>query len=194
MNEVVKPQAFAAMTTDLQVSMDDVVSAFVSQYENNLFARKKELTADIRQLEKDLENLADEVREKVNGAEYADYDLPFGLTIEVNDGTINYDTKKISFKVVIRDPLQARRSYYNTSIDIEKEKPIPAAMVKREKKIQDALKDLRAELSEVLVNLKSVTRKERQVRGKIAMRKLETSGYESLMADPELLQLVQLED
>lgn len=192
MNEVVaKPQAFQAMTTDLQVSMDDVVSAFVSQYENNLFDRKKDLTKQIRALEKDQEDLTKDVRSKVSGDEYKQHDLPFGLIIKVGEGEIRWDDHEVRFSITIEEKNCSR---WSNNISLSKSKPIPAALRRRYKKICDDLEELRRDLSEVLVNLKTVTRKERQVRGKIAIRKLEDSGYASLMADPELIQLVQLED
>lgn len=191
-NEVIaRPQAFQAMTTDLQVSMDDVVSAFVSQYENNLYARKKDLSKQIRALEEDLGQVEKDVRGNVTSDEFTDHVLPFGLTIKSNEGTIDYAKKTITFGIEIKEHNSSR---WSNSISINKSKKIPAKFINRHDKIVKQLDALRADLSEVLVNLKSVTRKERQVRGRIALRKLEDSGYASLMADPELIQLVQLEE
>lgn len=190
-NEVIaRPQAFQAMTTDLQVSMDDVVSAFVSQYENNLFARKKELSKEIRSLESDLEQVEKDIRANVTSDEFTNHVLPFNLVIKANEGTINYGDKEISFSLEIKDRTSSR---WGNTITINKRKKIPAKYINRHDKIVKQLESLRADLAEVLVNLKSVTRKERQVRGRIALRKLEDSGYASLMADPELVQLVQLD-
>lgn len=192
-NQVVaQPQAFQAMQTDIQVSMDDVVSAFVSQYENNLYTRKKELGAAIREEEKVLERIEKEVRANVTGDEWADETVPFSLTLKVKQGGVDYGSKVVHFTIVIED--KNNRGYYSNQIKLEKTKKIPAAYLKAYKKTVAVLDDLRAELGEVLVNLKSVTRKERQVRGRIAMRKLEDSGYASLMNDEELVKLVQLED
>lgn len=191
MNEVAKPQAFQAMTTDIEVSMDDVVSAFVSQYENNLYTRKKELGKSIRALEGELEKFEKEIRERVRGDEFKDYNLPFGLIITVDKGTIDYTNKEVKFTVKIKEKNASR---WSNEITINKEKPIPAAILKKRKKVNDELDVLRSDLTEVLVNLKSVARKERQVRGRIAIRKLEDSGYASLMQDQELIQLVQLDE
>lgn len=191
-NELTKPPAFQVMQTDLQVSMDDVVSAFVSQYESNLFVRKKELTADIKAVEKMLSDNRKAVHQKVTGEEFTDYSLPFGLVIKLGEEPkIDWDKKKVCFgiKVELKDS-----SHYSNRINITRYKSIPASLVKTHKKLQSELADLRTDLSEVLVNLKSITRKERQVRGRIAMRKLEDSGYASLMQDEELIQLVQLDE
>lgn len=189
-NEVVPATAFAAMKTDIEVSMDDVVSAFVSQYENNLYARKKDLTHDIRLFEESLADLNKSVHKKVTGAEFKKTKLPFGLKIKVDDGTIRWEDGQVTFGITILKD----ESRYGNTITLSKKKAIPAADIKAWKSIIADLEELRSELSEVLVSLKSVNRKERQVRGRIAMRKLEDSGYASLMQDEELLQLVQLED
>jgi len=182
------------MTTDIEVSMDDVVSAFVSQYENNLFDRKKELGKDIRKLESDLEDVEKTVRKTVTGTEFKQTGMPFGLKVIVNEGSVRWTENPkphVTFAITVEEKDSSR---YSNKIHFNKDKPIPAALVKKYNKIADALKEIRTDLNEVLINLKSVNRKERQVRGRIAMRKLEDSGYASLMQDDELLQLVQLED
>lgn len=192
-NELTTP-AFKAMQTDIQVSMDDVVSAFVSQYENNLYARKKDLTNDIRVVEGELSDLDKAVLKKVTGKEYANTKLPFDMTLKVGDGSIDWGSKTPQVKFVIEIKAKKSDRYYSNTITIPKYKKIPAGDTKTHTRLREELSELRSDLSEVLVALKSVTRKERQVRGRIAMRKLEDSGYANLMKDEELIQLVQLED
>lgn len=192
-NEVIaQPAAFKAMQTDIQVSMDDVVSAFVSQYENNLYARKAELSKQIRAIEKDLEENEKDLRAAVNGDEWKGETLPFGLTYEVKQGAVNWKDKVVNFSISVKEKSSPER--WGTTITVNKSKAIPAKFIKVKDAAEDELNTLRAELSEVLVNLKSVTRKERQVRGRIAMRKLEDSGYASLMQDAELIKLVQIDE
>jgi len=190
--EVVKPNAFQAMQNDIQVSMDDVVSAFVSQYEKNLYARKKELAAVIRDEEKLLDNLKEELLKRVNGDEWAKEKLPFGLKLNVSEGKPDYEDKVVHFEIKIQNA--KKDSYYHNTLTVSKTKPIPAGTLNAREKILVKLDDLRRQLSEVLVNIKSINRKEREVRGRLAMRKLEDSGYADLMNDVELVKLVQLED
>jgi hypothetical protein len=189
--EIVQATAFKAMQTDLQISMDDVVSAFVSQYENNLFARKKELGAAIKDHEKTLSDIEATILIKVTSKSY-ETTLPLGLALTIGAGTIDWEYEQVRFKLLIED--SNSKSRYNNTITIVKDKPIPAASIKVRKKILEELTVLRSELSEVLVSLKSVTRKERQVRGRIAIRKLEDSGYANLMQDEELVRLVQIDE
>jgi hypothetical protein len=183
--------AFQAMQTDIQISMDDVVSAFVSKYETNLYTRKKELGAAIKNVETRTAELVKLVRSKVNGKSFKTT-LPFDLEMKVDDGNIDWHSGHISFDIVIAKKNSG--SYYRNEITVNKKKPIPAAQVKLHEKLETEAVGLRSDLAEVLVALKSITRKEREVRGRIAIRKLEDSGYADLMNDSELAKLVQLDD
>ncbi|HEX04750.1 MAG TPA: hypothetical protein ENH10_06285 [Bacteroidetes bacterium] len=181
--------AFQAMQTDIQVSMDDVVSAFVSKYENNLYARKKELTAAIKDVEETADALTKALRKKINGDSYKT-PMPLDLEMKVDNGAINWEHAKVDFQINIS---QKNNSRYGNTINVSKTKRIPAAQVRAYKKLQKELSSLRSDLCEILVALKSVTRKEREVRGRIAIRKLEDNGYGDLMQDSELALLVQLD-
>lgn len=190
--DLVESSAFKAMQTDIQITMDDVVSAFVSQYENNLFHRKKELTTTVKGLEKELSDIDKTVLGKVTGESYANQNMPFDLRVTVPTGVIRWgtDDNTVAFSITIN---QGETGRYGNTITFTKHKPIPVAQVRAHEKVATELSVLREELSEVLVSLKSVNRKERQVRGRIAIRKLEDSGYANLMQDEELIKLVQLE-
>ena len=54
------------------------------------------------------------------------------------------------------------------------------------------LEEVNAELVEVMYQIKSVSRKERQIRGKISEMKLEQSGFSELINNPEILKLVEM--
>lgn len=192
-NEVIaRPAAFAAMQTDIQVSMDDVVSAFVSQYENNLYSRKSALSKDIRKLEQESANNQEKLLKTVTGEEYKGETLPFGLSYTVSSGAVDWKEKQIKFAIEVKE--KGANSRWSSTISVSMYKKIPAAFIKEHNRINDELAVLRAELSEVLMSLKTVARKERQVRGRIAIRKLEDSGYADLMKDAELIKLVQIDE
>lgn len=188
--QVVAATAFKEMQTDIQVSMDDVVSAFVSEYENNLYKRKKELTADVKEAEGRLSKFIKDVHKEVNADEFTSVKMPFGLTIKADEGSIDWLKASMHFQLTITTENNDR---YGNTITIRKVKKIKKSTITQHEKLADACDDLRSQLSEVLVSLKSITRKERQVRGRIAVRKLEDSGYANLMQDQELAALVQLD-
>ncbi len=185
--------SFEAMTTDMVCTMDDVVSAFVATYESNLFARKKELSRLLKDKESDLRSLDKRVLAALNGDEYETVIQPFDLIAEVDTKSIHWDENgdnEVRFGLIIKT--NDDRAYYNNKIAITRSKPIPPKLIEEHATLNDDIKPLRVELSEVLDNIKSIDRKERQVRGRIAIRKLEDSGYSNLMEDNELKLLVQL--
>jgi len=189
-NAVALRSSFEAMNTQLDVSMDDVVSAFVAKYENNLFSRKKELTSEIRLLETSLSDNTDAAQASIDDSAYTTTIPEFELKTAISGRSFDWDDGEVTFNILItRIGLS---SHYGNQITISRIKRIPARFIKLHTKINDELALLRRELAEVLEGIKSVNRKERQVRGQIAIRKLEDSGYASLMDDPELAQLVQL--
>jgi hypothetical protein len=184
------PQAFREMQTDMTVTMDDVVSAFVSKYEANLFERKKVLSVDIKTLEADLEALTKEVTTSTDTDKYAK-DLPFGLVSEVLNVKLNWSDSKIIFEISIQSK-EHKNGYRPTIITVQEKATLAKKYVTHYDQINKALVANRAELATVLDSIKTLTRKEREVRGRLAMRKLEDSGYADMMQDEELLQLVQL--
>ncbi len=194
------PVAFDAMVTDITVTMDDVVSAYVATYEVNLFNRKKELQSEIKLAEASLKAVEKSVLRAVTGTEWNKTIPEFNLVAKVDGTTVNWadlddgDGKnRVTFQIDIkRKGDLAGGSYYRTNLTVVKYKPIPSKFVGERKALLAALKPARTELAEVLNNIKSIARKERAVRGKIAMRKLESSGYAPLLDDPELKALVQL--
>ena len=198
------PASFQAMETDLQVNMDDVVSAFVARYENNLFTRKKELRDLVKGIETQLAAIDKQVTAEVTGDEFENEDIkPFGLFSEISGSMLEWGTdddkpekNRVRFEIVIKcEKTNPRATYYGSGnkITISRYKPIPKNFVVERDKLSVQVAEARAELHEVLESIKSVSRKERQVRGEIAIRKLEDAGYESLMQDPALAQLVELD-
>lgn len=189
--------AFAAMTTDIVATMDDVVSAFVAQYENNLFARKKELRGQVKVIATQLVDLDKQVKAAVTGDEFDKPIDVYDLVVTVGESTISWEDKNVTFPIEIKtnpkDRSGSHYSYRNNCIDIKRTKPIPARFLADNTRLEEDVQTLRAELGEVLENIKTIDRKERQVRGRIAIRKLEDAGHENLMNDPELKLLVQLD-
>lgn len=192
---------FNAMQTNIVVTMDDVVSAFVSKYETQLFARKKELSAELTAVNEAIKEHADAVRAKVDTQVHNKSNLPFDLVAEASkDVTLDFEKGRASFGITIRPASERKQMadanyYYRTSgntITVTQYEDISAADVEIFNQNERLHERLEKDLAEVLDKIKSVTRKEREVRGRIAMRKIEESGYASLLDDSQLLQLVQL--
>jgi hypothetical protein len=184
-----------AMTTDVNVGMNEVVSVFVAKYEDGLFAKKEELSNRIRVVKGDMTDLVKNLSESVNQSKYETEVEVLGLTTKVTgvevrwDGT--YKSKKpfIEVNVGVYDNSSDRdyAAFTKTfNFDISK------ADVDLNNSLKIELETLNAELMEVMGQIKSVSRKERQIRGKISEMKLEQSGFTELLNNTEMLKLVQL--
>lgn len=194
----VKPSGLNAMTANLVVTMDDVVSAFVSKYETNLFTRKKELSAELTRAQAERKELVESVKARVVPEEY-NQSLPLGLVAEASkDVTLDFEKGRAALTLVVRvKGLATERDPYNygrnsNTISIVQHEDLRKADIAAYEQITKLIDATEKDLVEVLDKIKSVARKEREVRGKIAMRKIEESGYAPLIEDPQLLELVQL--
>lgn len=191
------PSSFQAMTANIVVTMDDVVSAFVSKYEEQLFRQKKLLGAELTRSQAALKEFVDSIREQFDASKYnVDLFSQFGLRAEAKDTVyLDWGSGKAGFEVQIRLTADtSSHSYYGSNISLTTrmyEAIAPEARTTHEQHVR-LIESQQASLAEVLDRIKSVARKEREVRGRIAMRKIEDSGYASLLDDDELLKLVQL--
>ncbi len=193
-------QALASLTVNANIGMDEVVSVFVSRYEDQLFERKDLLSEQIRLLKKQLSDLDKDILRAVNLDQF-NISIPvLNMTGKVDKngpsvnwtGSYNYAAKSIGVCIIMEMTQegggnrehQANHYYHNI--------PISEEDVKRKEKIDADIANLSTELVEVMNQIKSVGRKERQIRGKISELKLAESGHLELLNNPELLKLTSL--
>lgn len=184
-----------AMTTDVNVGMNEVVSVFVAKYEDGLFAKKEELSKRIKSVKGNMADLVKELEESIDQSKYATEIPMLGLTTKVSSVTVKFDGTYNSKKPIV----EVSVGVYDNSSDRDYpsfSKTFMFDIVKDTVDLNNSLKieleTLSAELMEVMGQIKSVSRKERQIRGKISEMKLEQSGFADLLSNPEMLQLVQL--
>ncbi len=193
-------KAIAKMTSDVNVGIDEVVSVFVSQYEDNLFTKKKDLSSQIKEVKRSQKDLDTRLKASINTSTYETTIASLGLKSKVEDvdvewGEGNYRKKSnpsIEIKVEISDTDKSGDRYHS-SMNKTFKFDISKADVKLHKDNKDELESLGNELTEVMGLIKSVSRKERQVRGRISSLKLKDAGYEDLLNDTDILKLVQLD-
>lgn len=182
-------------TSNVNVGMDEVVSVFLSQYESNAFARKNELQEAIKQLKAARKQTAKEVAGRVDISGYSLTNTVIGISASVTNVQIDWTGNKrtkpavvVTVEVVDTDNPD---SYHN--LDKQFRTPLTKAELTAREKGELELTELNDQLSEVMTQIKTIGRKERQVRGRIAEMKLKESGFESLLENPEMLALVQLD-
>lgn len=202
-------EVLSRLTTDVNVGMEEVVGVFVSQYEETLYNRKDELQDEIKRLKKELSTLDKALLEQYNQTR-ANYDMTnsvLGIKAEMTGVDLvwsrkeDYDLKGgkgsnsvVKITVTVSDLDKPRERYssrgsFNKIFLID----IPETDVSKKKSLDDELSERTTDLQEVLQLIKSVSRKERQIKGRISKMKLDQAGYGELLENAELLQLIQLD-
>lgn len=181
-----------AMTNNVNVGMDEVVSVFVAKYENGLFDKKDKLAAAIRSAKTKLAGFDGAAKASVDVSKYTGSVPVLGLKFEprselsVQWKTGSYNEQGINMQVRM------------TTMDGEHEHtqhitlPLPAALLKQYEAVVAEIDQASVELTDVITLIKQVGRKERQVRGRIAEMKLAESGLSELLNNAEMLQLIEV--
>lgn len=177
---------------DVNIGIDEVVSVFVSQYEDNLFERKKDLSKNIKELKKDVVNLEKKVLETVDVSIYNTTNDVLGIKSEVKKGYVNVSwiDGEITISIDITDLDNTSR--YSNNMNKVRRLKVDSSSLLSYKELTEEIELLSGELMEVLSLIKSVSRKERQIRGKVSEMKLKESGYDNLLGNQEIMKLVQL--
>lgn len=188
----------AQLSTNVNVGMDEVVSVFVSKYENTLFEKKSELSKAIKAIKGTLKDLTKSLVLKVDRSQYETTVPILNLVSKVEDVTVDWDgnTRRkikpsihVSVSIKDKDSTGSYRDEITKDISI----PISTTTLKRHTELDTELTGLNDSLLEVMGLIKSVSRKERQVRGRISELKLQEAGFEELLESEEMLKLIQLD-
>jgi NTP pyrophosphatase (non-canonical NTP hydrolase) len=183
------------ITTNVTVGMDEVVSVFISQYETNLFDKKDQLSGKIKQAKAALKGLDASLVSSINRSDYEMTNSVIGIVSKVEDVLISWKNGRVKVSTIgINVDIKStdKSDDYRSSMS----KTVHVLITKQDEDeyetLTSELSSLTEELTEVMQLVKSVSRKERQVRGEISKRKLQESGLSSLLEDDSMLALVQL--
>jgi hypothetical protein len=196
MNTIVTNVGLYALTSNINVGMDEMVSVFVAKHEKALFDKKEALSVAIKNAKKDLVDLDKAIISSVDPRIFNVSIIVPGLEFEVklNKVVIFWEDSYTSHK---KNHYQVNVHVYerisNTRIGChDKIFPIEASSITEHAELESKLDQLNTDLTEVLTQIRSISRMERAVRGRISEMKLNDCGFEELLSNPELLQLVEL--
>lgn len=186
----------SAMNADVNVGMNEVVSVFVSKYEDGLFEKKEQLSKQIKVVKSQLAKLTERVLNSVNKDQYVTVISLLGLKTKVVDVSIVWDETNYSHKE--KNSVYVSVGLFEDDGDYSKFNKTFVTSISREdvkenKELSENLSSLSGELIEIVSLIKSVSRKERQIRGKISEMKLEQSGFSELMSNTEMLKLISID-
>jgi len=184
--------ALTSMTSDVNVGMDEVVSVFVSRYETQLFDKKDELGKNIKTVKGELTDLDKRLIASVNKEDYNNTISSLNITTSVEEVGVSWGKKENSINVDIEVKDNDKTNRYSHSFTKTVKLNILDGDIKKHSDLDDSLENLKTELAEVMGLIKAVSRKERQVRGRISEMKLQESGFAGLLDSPELTKLVEL--
>lgn len=187
------------IATDVSIDLDAVVSVYVSQYEDSLFIKKKDLSKQIKGIKDDLKILEKTLIQSIDKSKY-DISVPVldliskVSSVELNwgDEDEDYADSKIVIKIDVAEKEKTER-YGRNELTTKRKVAVPAKSIRDKASWEKELSGLNGELLETMSLIKGVSRKERQVKGKISGMKLDAGGFGELLNSPELLKLVELD-
>lgn len=200
----ISSEVLGNIDNNINVGMDEVVNVFISQYEEELFRKKDELSIAITAAKKAItKHEKDEIAVQRLIAENK-----YNSSIDILDAIITVggirihidDSNNYSVPTEIRDTVTYPCATFELKIMCGDHRiggkhaflPINQDYATQLVSLEEELKAVTSELTEILNLIGSINRKERAIRGKISKSKLEACGMSELIAHPELLKLIQL--
>lgn len=188
----------ANIQTDLKVDMKDVVDVFLSKYENSLHSERTLLQKEMGVINTDIKNLTKKI---VDGAESF---IKSSLVVTTNLGlvvvelklesepTIDWSKQQVNYQLGSSVKSVSVHEGYRCSSTgtIVGVLPVPAADQTNYHSLMDTKNGLTDKLTVVNNNLRDIGRKERQIKGLLAEKKLQEIGMEGLLNEPSLLALI----
>ena len=192
-----------ALEMDAKIDLTAVAAVFVAQWETKLFAKKKALSSRIKATKDDLKILETTVKRSIDKSIYNTTIPELGLIakcegVEVNwgnpdDDDFDEDDKiGITVKIEITEKVSTAR-WGSESMDVRRHLKIPAADMKKHKTWTNEIEELNSELLETMASIKGVSRKQCEITGVIAGKKLEAAGYAGLLDNPDLVKLIAVD-
>ncbi len=177
------------------VGMNEVVSVFVSRYETGLFAKKDQLSAELKAAKKAVADHESIVIGQVDKSQF-DASVPhLGLKFRAGDISVvwkkdpnSYSPKKVGVHVdvIMRDGDE--RDAWRKTVHL----PLAATDVKEHETLTENVARLESELLDTMSLIKSVGRKERELRGRISEMRLQEAGFAELINNDQLQSLIAI--
>lgn len=187
--------------TNMNVGIDEVVNVFLVKYEEAQIAERTRIQGLVKEVNEKLNVVVKQA--KVSGLNtvlgmlapsFSNSLVAYKMYVNKNDeGTVDWEKKIVVF--VVRTELAAHLTIgYSGSAcnSVSVGVPIQADVVYEYTNLMKEKTEQLSLLSSVNEKLKSMGRKERQIKGRIAELKLEQAGMSDLLNSTDLLALVDL--
>ena len=194
---VASSKSLAQLTSNLQVGMEDVVNVFIARLEDSLHNQRENLQGQVRNLKTKLEELNDEQKLRKDDIELVSIQTQYvEISQKLDDVRVNWEKGIVSIDVETTTKSRkyvGKSDYYDkkeSTSEVQVHLSISPKALNEHNSLNKEIADLTAELMKVNNQLRDMSRKERQVRGVIATKKLTEMGMEDLLNDGDLLAIV----
>jgi hypothetical protein len=179
--------------TDAKINMTDIVAIYTSKYEERLYASKATLTAEITEGRKVIASMTKGIVEAVVADKFIVKNPLFAVKVSGKELSEGQGVVRVSFECSAIDAdgvaNTSGRGYSSTTTrDIK----VPKKAMNDLAKAKDKLNVFVDELNTVMVSIRDMGRKERQIKARITEKKLETTGMKHLLEDEGLRKLIEL--
>lgn len=181
---------------EAKIAMPEVVSVFISKYENELYERKATLSETIAQHNKDLATHEKTVISAADFSKYADIKVPkLGIVSVIKDEiVINWDEETITAVIGFENMEEAKyRRDRSTNFSKRFTSPISVKNIRLRDAVLKEVGEATSQLAVIISKIGDMSRKERQVKARISEMRLQEQGLEGFLQDKEMLKLIHIE-
>lgn len=190
----------AQIDTNFQLTTTDLVAGLVSKWEGKLYALKDELSAQITSINKSISSLettiVDEMRVKLDEQLKGVYALD-NATVSFDKPEFQWDRAyntimNNTFCMYVRIKLDLGKNIEHTELRSRFVEPIPQNHVASRAVFIDERTQLNDRLVAVMTEIKSVSRKERELKAVLVDQKMAQLGIDNPFENEQLLKLLDV--
>lgn len=201
MNSTQQIATLDQIKTNLSLDTNDLVNVFISKYEDGLIAQRTSNQALLTGLTKQIKDLSDcvlaEAKLYVNQSGVlgtTDNDL-FSLTVTVDKDKFKLEWENKYVGYILNHEMKSKTTptgnySHSTAGNISGRYQLAEADICKYGQLMEDKSKITSTLAEINNQLRDVSRKERQVRGRLAEQKFAAAGLDELLQDQSLLQLI----
>ena len=199
-NNEVALVGLSQLSVNANVGMDEVVSIFISRFEDQQHSDRSFLQKEMAQVNSQIKALGETARTAaitaVTGSLGNTHDvgafITYAISVDLKNSNLDWDKGQVSVRVSHKMVALVAADTYNKTSEgsVNVVVAIDANIVVEYQNLMARKAELTEQLTAVNNNLRDISRKERTVRAKLATMKLEEAGMSDLLNSPELLALV----
>lgn len=185
---LVKAKSSEVIKMDAVIDMNSIVAFFISKYETSLLTSKKQLSDKIVELTSYLNK--DFISEVEKDIKLDTFNFTIPVINVATSASIRFDKDELYRHN--RVTVVVHTSDSSCLLSYQKDVAMSGPIYQKFIDTTNEITALRSSLREVLDNLSTISRKERELRGALAEKTLRESGNGELFEDEALLKLVNL--